>query len=390
MKYYIEYPIPIKCNLHCYYCFHQEKWELDKAGETSNKYSETCAFTPLQFMAWRDKHLSDGESFLYELQGGELSCAPDVVFEIMDTLDKGKFQIQTNGTGSTDFYRRLITYKDKIDRIGFTYHRDCIPADELTAFNEAFERNVRTVKDAGIKVYVKELLLLKHKAAILVNKAYWEHNGVEFRIQDFKGYKGRTPETDLLKYTQGDWDLIYREYRHPNGRCCCRDGYKSILIRGYDIFRGDVIACWNDPTVIGNIVEDWYTPYSHTEIKDGDLEVKGVVKKYRGNYDRDIWSPEQEKIYGSNYFNKNQPTKEKVMLDWRKNRITELENEQQKTWNKLSDTRKELFELERLEQRLAGALTALREYDAAEEARMAQENRPQSPAPSKEAVDFVP
>jgi organic radical activating enzyme len=304
-RYYIEYPIPIRCGLKCRYCFHAEKWELEAAGKADSKYTETCPFTVDDFIKWRDKHLSDGTEFIYELHGGEMSFESNhgLVFELLTKLD-GKFQLQTNGLGDYSFYEELTKYKDKIDRIGFTYHRQILkdgilPLEPISNVPYLFINNVDLIHGRGIKTYVKELLFLEDKSAILKHKKYWWDRDVEFRIQDFKGYRGRDFST-MITYTAEDWALIDSEYRHESNTCSCRDGYKQILIRGYDIFAGDVINCWNDPTVTGNILNDTYTPYQQVNIlNNGERDVAVQKKVYRGSYPYDFWHPDIEKEFKS-------------------------------------------------------------------------------------------
>jgi hypothetical protein len=313
--YYIEYPIPISCGLKCRYCFHAEKWELEAAGKADSKYTEVCPFTPQQYITWRNKYLSDGTEFLCELHGGEISygSSQNIVLDVIDTLDKEHFQLQTNGKGDSDFYRELILRKDKINRIGFTYHRQVLTDGTLI---DRFMDNVTLVYESGIKTYVKELLFPDQKDAILKHKRYWEERGVEFRIQDFKGYRGRDSKT-MITYTAEDWALIHSEYRHESNICSCREGYTQILIRGYDIFAGDVLACWNDPTVIGSIPMDTYTPYQQVNIlNNGGRDVAVQKKVYRGSYPYDFWHPDIEKEFKS--LDRNQITdvknKEVIML----------------------------------------------------------------------------
>jgi len=270
-KAYIEYPIPIECDLQCKKCFHAPKWALDKIGPEEaykDKYRKEPPFTNKDFVKWRDKHLSNHSEFLVELQGGECSHpkCQKVIFDIIETLGahgKTKFQLQSNGTGDKEFYQKLIKYKDLIDRIGFTYHRDEMHnverrgQEECDRLNKRFNENAQIIIDSGIKFYVKEILLLKHKDDILNDKRYWEERGVEFRLQDFKTLAGRLG----FNYTFEEFLLVHPEYRHQNKTCNCRElygKYTNIIIRGYDYFAGDVIACWHSPVAVGSIVDDWY------------------------------------------------------------------------------------------------------------------------------------
>jgi len=330
MKYYVEYPAPIKCNLKCDYCFSAEAWELEREGKYNTKYSDTCPFTPKQFLVWRDKHLTDATGFLYELHGGEISypSSQSVVLEIIDTLDKGKWQLQSNGTGNADFYRELIVRKDKIERIGLTYHRKHLTDENLI---NRFMETATLLKDSGINVYIKELLLLEYKQQILESKQFWKDKGYEYRLQDFKGYRGRD-SGEMLKYTAEDWSLIYPEYKHEGTTCHCREGYKQILIRGYDCFSGGVLGCWQSLSEIGNILTDTYTGYEQVNIlPNGGRNIVVGKKVYRGSYPYDFWRPNIEKEYQSLNINqlKNPIYKEVIMTARFQERLEEINAKRQ-------------------------------------------------------------
>lgn len=303
MNYYIEYPFPILCGLRCPYCFHQMLWQHNMRYP-NDTYGDKCPFTFAQYKAWRDKHLSDGTEFLMELVGGEISHpgCQQIVLDIINDADKERFQLQTNGMGTKGFYTSLVETperKAKIDRVGFTYHRRVIA--NSAKMIDTFVDNVNTLKDAGLKVYVKELLILENKKEILRNKEYWENMGVEFRLQDFKGI-GALYSDETVKYTAEDWALINPEYCHLGSDCRCREGYKQILIRGYDQWGGDVLGCWQDHKVIGSIIEDWYEPYQralidHKASRGRTLEGKGV---YRTDYMRDLAISDREQYHYNN------------------------------------------------------------------------------------------
>jgi hypothetical protein len=166
---------------------------------------------------------------------------------------------------------------------------------------------------------VKELLFPELKDEILENKRHYEALGIEFRIQDFKGYKGRDP----IVYTSEDYAFVHPEYQHSGKHCYCREGYKQVLIRGYDIFGGDVLACWQDPVVVGRINEDWYSGNYAVNITSNGNNVIGVQKVYRGTYPKDVWSLENEKLYGN--LNKYQlKQRGKKMSAYAKGRVEEL------------------------------------------------------------------
>jgi len=300
-KVYIEYPIAKACGLRCEYCFHRPLWEYE-ARCPDDKYSDKCAFTFAQYKAWRDKHIPSAE-ILMELHGGEMSFGDNqqLVLDIIDSADKERFQLQTNGLGSEEFYRELVKRKDKIDRIGFTFHRKAHPGRLVfvdTALMYDFARNVKLVAQSGINVYIKELLFLDRKEEVLRNKKYWESQGVEFRIQDFKGMGGNYA-TESAKYTAEDWALVHPEYRHGGDCCHCREGYRQIIIRGYDQRAGDVLACWQDHKVIGNILEDWYEPHEKVLIDPAAPRGRTVVGRgrYSGDYMHDLKLNELEKKY---------------------------------------------------------------------------------------------
>lgn len=294
MKYYIEFPIGIFCNLKCDYCFHSEAFELESENKFDDKYLKERPFTFQQYMNWRDKHLSDGSEYICELHGGEMSHPKNQqdVLNIIDIFDKEIFQLQTNGLGDRDFYGKLSNYRNKINRIGFTFHRKMLT--EPKQINK-FIDNVIYCDLLGFKVYVKELLIPEFRKSIIEMKQYWKLKGIDFRIQDYKGYRGKT--FDSKQYSNLDFMLIHNEFKHDGDMCSCRKGYKNVLIRGFDIFAGDVIACWNDPTVIGNICDDWYKSNYIITRNNGNIDVKGVDKLYRGTYPKDTWTPEIENLY---------------------------------------------------------------------------------------------
>jgi hypothetical protein len=160
-----------------------------------------------------------------------------------------------------------------------------------------YEENILFLKEAGVNVYVKELLFVEERDAILANKQYWRDKGVCFKIQDFKGAdKGKGSE-EINKYEPIDLLYIDQEYRKPREYCECIKGYKNVLIRGgwHD---GDVLACFEDPAVIGNIQNMEYTPYTviKRDLKKAYegiycVDVQGVPKIYRGTYEKDVYVP---------------------------------------------------------------------------------------------------
>jgi hypothetical protein len=385
MKYIIQLPINIKCDINCgkgcYYCFYSElRNSPDRLHER--------AFTLAQFMAWRNKHLADATEILYELHGGEPHCNAAEVLEIIDTVDGGKFQLQTNGLGTREFYAELVKRKDKIDRIGFTFHRAVIGND--AAATTLFAGNVSYARGAGLRVYVKELLIPEYKGAILKDKKAWEKNGVEFRIQDFRGVKGLSPVPLSIE----DYNLLHPEYQHNGYICECRAGYKNIIIRGYDIFAGDVLACWHDPCVIGNINDDWYNPnYIVARSPDAPhgVDVQCTAKFYRGTYPRDLWSPENEKKYKQ--LNKNQLKQRSSTMKSEKEVVARIERLEQAKAVKQQEVAAIESEFKRLQDAHAQALEWIKgaEYSIAELRETLNPQVDKEAAPEEvEAVDADP
>jgi hypothetical protein len=368
LKYFIQYPLSINCDLKCSYCFHSEKWNATDEA-TKNKYVEKADFDFSTYQKFRDKHLSDGTEFLMELFGGEMSHRSNqkLVLEILEQADKEIFQLQTNGLGHKAFYESLIQYKDKIDRIGFTYHRK--PINEMKSISaqcaaiELFKSNVLLLYNAGIKVIVKELLHKDSKLVILDNKRYWESRGIEFRIQDARSEGGFVPEP----YTDEEMGLIHSEYLHGGENCSCRKGYKNVIFRGYDIFKNDVLCCWHDQARVGDIVEDWYNPdYTVGYNKYREIEVKtpGKEKLYHGGYYKDLWSPEihkkhphREKHYEEHHL---KPKGVVKMVAVTQQLIQNLQASLQDIDSKLVEANKQVNELTIRKWKTEGAIEGLR------------------------------
>jgi len=294
MKYYIGFPISLNCNLRCSYCYNQEFYKYVDTGEGENKWHPQRTFSFEEYRRWRDKYLSDGTDFIMHLFGGEPFCKQnsDDVFNIINFMDKERIDILTNGIGERTVMERLCNFKpNKFHRIGFTYHRKTMM--DKPELNEKFLENVYIIKSMGYPVYVKELMIKEYRDLIISNKRFWLSKGVDFKIQDFKGEDKGISHEEYSKYTPLDHLLIDQEYKHGNP-CSCINGYKSLFIRGFDMANvwpkgADVIACWHDPTVIGNILEDWYCSSGIVTRKtSGEMEVKFATKLYRGTQERDL------------------------------------------------------------------------------------------------------
>ena len=294
MKYYIQFPISFHCNLRCDYCFNKEFHNhIDKGIGKIEKWRNCRPFSLEDYRRWRDKHLSDGTDFIMHLFGGEPFCSENIedVFSIIKWVDKERIDILSNGICDNSVIERLEQYKHKFHRIGFTYHRRIL--DEKPALIERYNKNVSLVKKMGIPVYAKELLIKEYRDKIVEHKRFWLSQGVDFKIQDFKGMDRGISYEEYTKYTPLDHLLVDPEYKHGQV-CSCLDRYKNVFIRGFDMLDvwpkgGDVVGCWHFPTVVGNIIEDWYNPdYTIIRQADGKMKVNGVPEIFRGTFKNDL------------------------------------------------------------------------------------------------------
>jgi len=289
LKIYCAYPIGFDCNLRCNYCFHKDRFETN--------YTAKSKFTFQDYCKWRDKFIPDAEDILVNFHGGEpfMDGPTNTMCRFLRNTTKERLDLLTNGLQNKENYAKLLPFKDRINRIGFTYHRKMIHGIEY--YMKKYEENILFLKEAGVSVYVKELLFVEERDAILANKQYWRDKGVCFKIQDFKGVdKGKGGE-EINKYEPIDLLYIDQEYRKPREYCECIKGYKNILIRGgwHD---GDVLACFEDPAVIGNIQNMEYTPYTiiKRDLKKAYegiycVDVQGIPKIYKGTYEKDVYVP---------------------------------------------------------------------------------------------------
>jgi organic radical activating enzyme len=290
----LGFPISFHCNLRCPYCFNTEFYNYLAGKTTVNKWRDRRPFTIEQYKAWRDKHLTDATSIVMHLFGGEPFCKRNLydVLNIISVMDKEKIDLLTNGVGFEKDYDNLKQYVNKIHRIGFTFHRSVIGENDYQV--KQFEQNVMRVAKFFPNVYVKELLIKEHRDAILRHRDFWRRKEIDFKIQDFKGMDRGWSGEAYKDYTPVDNFLVDPEYKHYGNECTCMKGYKSLFIRGYDMAdvdhsAGDVIGCWHDPCVVGNILEDWYSPDNVVKRSDKGIEVVGCNKLYRGTYEKDLY-----------------------------------------------------------------------------------------------------
>ena len=256
MKYYVSFPIFYDCDLRCYYCFSADSMMTNLPPVREVTVSHYCAF--------RDKFLADAEEIVVELNGGETFLPINVaaVTAFIKGTTTERIELQTNGIQSGDAYRSLLPFKDRILRIGFTYHRKMIHG--VPTYRNAYESNVIMMKNLGFPVYVKEILFHEEREAILENKARWENLGVEFKIQDFKGtYLGVSGE-GLKEYTVEDIRLISPEYIRNLSDCRCKHGYTQLIV----MRDGKVIPCYTLQESVGNMVDGTYKPGYRVNMMD--------------------------------------------------------------------------------------------------------------------------
>lgn len=285
MKYFVAFPITFDCNLHCYYCFHEERFLTG--------YSHPRQFTLENYCRFRDTHLQDATDIIVHFHGGEpfVDTNIAIVCNFMHGTSMEQADLLTNGIQPRESYERILKYRDRIHRVGFTFHRKIIGGTKLV---DVFQENLRFLHQEGVPVYVKELLFVDLRDEIIAAKRLWEVQGITFRIQDFKGCdRGRSFE-EFEKYSAADYLYLDSEYKHAGPYCSCMKGYKNVLIRGgwHD---GDVLACFEDPTVVGSVLTNEYNP-SYIVCRDferGRIDVRGVPKLYRGTYERDLYVPGQ-------------------------------------------------------------------------------------------------
>lgn len=276
MKYYIQFPILKNiCNLNCTYCFHFENFK--------NPKDYSLGFELEDFSKWRDKFLRNAKEILIHFHGSEpfLDENTELIIKFIET---NRNTIQTydflsNGLSSLENYKEVLEpFKEKIKRIGFTFHRTMLSKEQV----EQFKETVLYVKSFNIPIYVKELLFTDYREEIRKNIEFWKQYDIPVKVQDFKGIGGKNSD-EYSKYTQDDLDLIDEEYRHSKDKFCeCLSGYKQILIFGYDNMAGLVCGCWRDQKIVGNIKEMWYNKNYSVDRKLNSSEriVIGVPENY--------------------------------------------------------------------------------------------------------------
>lgn len=294
MKYYVAFPISFDCDLHCWYCFHANRHTSNYDGACGDSHDTVPGrrFTLLDWDRFRDTHLKDATDILVHFHGGEtfLPTNAHTVAAFMKHTKMERADLLTNGLQEPASYRTIAEYASRVNRVGFTFHRRII--EDCPELVERFEKNAEYVRDLGVPVYIKELLFAGTRETLLGAKRRWEDKGFKYKIQDFKGTdRGRSFE-EWRRYSAEDMLAIDSEYKRGGDECACMRGYKNILIRG-GWRGGDVLACFEDPVVVGRLQDCSYHP-DYRIVKDfqaGKIDVQGVPKVYTGTYDRDLYTP---------------------------------------------------------------------------------------------------
>ncbi len=285
MKYRIEMPLTKECFLRCRYCFHSDYFNNRGIYENSKRYP--LGFSLEEFERWRNKFLKNASEILVSFHSGETFTNDNTqLMEDFILFNLNSIQIYeflSNGLSPIEnYYKILQQYKSKIRRIGFTYHRTVLSDKQ----KEQFEETILEVQKIGVPLYIKELLITEYREEIKQNIRYWKEKGIEVKVQDFKGYNKGKDYTEYAKYTADDLNLIDPEYRHPLNKFCeCLEGYKNVLIFGYDNYSngGNITGCWNDQKIVGNIKEMWFNPNYSVTRKKGKRCIVGVPEIYLGN-----------------------------------------------------------------------------------------------------------
>ena len=211
--------------------------------------------------------------------GGEpfLDTNINTICTVIRSTSQERFDLLTNGLQKRENYARIIPYKDRIHRVGFTFHRKMM--GHIPDLVKMYEENLLFLHDNGVPVYAKELLLHEDKEIIKQNKRKWKALGIPFKIQDFKGYDRGKDFQEIKDYDEEDWYLVDFEYKKCNSTCTCLRGYKTVLIGGHTL-GGNVFACFEDMKIVGNIPRNEFNPnYQVQRSKDG-IEVVGVPAIY--------------------------------------------------------------------------------------------------------------
>lgn len=273
MKYYVSYPIYIDCNLWCDYCWFTRSQHV--TGDIG-----TIGITVEQWNCWRDTHLRDAEEILVEFTGGEPFVPQNVAVMrmFMDGTSAEQLDMLTNGIQPWCVYESFVKdYGPRIKRIGMSYHRMAMSRQQDTLFR----KNAARLRDLGVSVYIKELLAPQVYWDVLKARTGWEQEGFAVKWQDYKMPRDMYHSVTGESFGVAVMDQEYvRTVGHP---CFCRYGYKTIIIHS-KWKAGDVIACWFNQVVVGNIVENTYNPDAVVIKEANGMQVQGVPLVYNDQY----------------------------------------------------------------------------------------------------------
>src|SRR4030042_443622 len=158
-KYFVAWPISFDCNLRCSYCFHHERF--------FSNYTKHQGFTIDQYKIFRATHLMPtAEEILMHFHGGEPFITSNIstICTVIRSTSLERFDFLTNGLQSQENYARILPFKNRIHRVGFTFHRKMI--GHIPDLVKQYEENVLYLHEQGIPVYVKELLFHGDRDAV--------------------------------------------------------------------------------------------------------------------------------------------------------------------------------------------------------------------------------
>ena len=271
MKYFVHWPLGVKCFLNCPYCFSRQYHDG----------TETWKWPGINLGHWkafRDKHLSDASDIIINFYGGcEFFWKPNlgIMMHFMRHTTNERFELLSNGLCPASSYRQLAPHVKRIDSIGFTHHRWY--THNRPAMFDRFLDNLQVLRSMQItNMYVKELMGPGTVESIPGWVRAWRARGIECRVQDLRNDSG-VPGLTLVK----NWTIppeamkfIYQGYMHNDMDCQCKASYQNIIIDSSPHHPGELLACWHcgHRKVVGNILTNEYTPGYHVQLVDNVKE----------------------------------------------------------------------------------------------------------------------
>jgi len=287
MRYYVAYPLYIICDLQCWYCWF-------KRAQFATGETQSIGITPQQWNRWRDTHLRNAEEILVEFTGGETFMPRNVkvMRDFMDHTSMERLDMLTNGIQPWAVYEAFVRdYGSRINRIGMSYHRMMLG----TAQKALFRENAKRLRDAGVCVYVKELLAPQVYKEVLAAQDGWKADEIDVKLADFRPPRDKHHSDGWHSFGVAQMDQEYvRTIGHP---CSCRHGYKTIIIQSRWT-PGDVIACWFNQVVVGNVVENTFNPNAEVVREANGVLVKGVPLTYNDRFVKQEQSQRAVAVHG--------------------------------------------------------------------------------------------